>query len=201
MTLYNIMFEQNPKGDVILATLGLTRQDVGRFRDCFVADGKIAVYTRNGGGNRDCWHEDKGSGLERCKHASYLQEIDEVIYVPSDQVDDLLLKNPDWREGNIFMGGQQSMRTGKKVMNTFYDCLEPNSASCACPGCIIQYRLPKHPNYISSEDDDFDCTYATIYFSFPAEFAEQLKMLEAGEKFDPDARWIAAIEALKGMSK
>lgn len=53
MSLYNLVFGQNPAADMILATLGLTRGDCGRFRDCFVADSRIAVYTRNGGGNRD----------------------------------------------------------------------------------------------------------------------------------------------------
>lgn len=46
MSLYNMMFGSNPAADVILATLGLTKADTGRFRDCFIADGEIAVYTR-----------------------------------------------------------------------------------------------------------------------------------------------------------
>ena len=52
MSMYGLVFGTNPQADAILATLGLRRADCGRFRDCFVADGRIAVYTRNGGGNR-----------------------------------------------------------------------------------------------------------------------------------------------------
>ena len=118
MSMYNLVFGQNPVSDAILATLGLTRGDVGRFRDCFVANGEIAIYTRNGGGNRE----------------EYQSIIDE---------------------------------------------------------------LAKHPCYLRDEDDDFDHTYATIYFKFPDEYAEQLRKLDSGEKFDPDKRWLEAINALK----
>lgn len=133
MSMYNIIFGVNPLSVVVLATLGLTRKDVGRFRDCFVTeDNEIAVYTRNGGGNREHFDID---GTE---------------------------------EG----------------------------ADCDCTGCVINYRLPKHPNYLRDVDDDFDCTYATVYFSFPKEYGEQLKLLASG-KFDPDERWKGALDKLE----
>lgn len=115
MGLYNMIFGTNPLSDLLLATLGLTRNDVGRFRDTYIANGEIAVYTRNGGGNRE-------------------------DYMPD---------------------------------------------------------FSKHPCYLRDEDDDYDCTYATIYFSYPAEYAADLKKLEAGEPFDPDARWMALLDSLK----
>lgn len=118
MSMYGLVFGQNPASEVILATLGIKKEDTGRFRDCFIANGEIAIYTRNGGGNR----------------GEYQGVIDE---------------------------------------------------------------LAKHPCYLRDEDDDFDCTYATIYFKFPDEYAEELKKLDSGEKFDPSARWLAAIEAIK----
>lgn len=118
MSMYHLIFGQNPMSDVILAVLGLKRDDVGRFRDCFVTNGEIAVYTRNGGGNREA-HQD------------------------------------------------------------------------------VFDKLSKHPCYLRDEDDDFDCTYATIYFKFPDEFASDLTKLSNGEKFDPDKRWLDAIEALR----
>jgi hypothetical protein len=117
-----MMFERNPASDAILAALGLTRNDVGRFRDCFVAGGEIVVYTRNKGGNRDDYQ-------------------------------------------NVFD------------------------------------RLAQHPCYLRDEDDDFDCTYTAIYFRFPDEYAEELKQLDSGEKFNPSERWLSAIEALKGAAK
>lgn len=131
MTMYNMMFGQNPLSEIILASLGLTKRDVGRFRDCYVAEGKIVVYTRNGGGNRECWNQDKDDG------------------------------------------------------------------ECNCPGCTINFKLPKHPFYISDEDDEFDSTYASIYFKFPEEYAAGLAALDSGETWDPDKRWLDLIEKIK----
>ena len=130
--LYNMIFGMNDKADAILATLGLTRADVGRFRDCFVAERQIAVYTRNGGGNREHWDSYKSEEGENCK----------------------------------------------------------------CPGCTIQYGLRKHPQYVTDRDDDFDSTYATIYFRFPPELADDLEKLDSGQPFDPSQRWQDAIKAL-----
>lgn len=106
MSLYNAVFGQNDKADYLLGCLGLTKGDVGRFRNCFIEDGKIAVYTRNGGGNRESYED-------------------------------------------------------------------------------VFEELSEHPNYLSDADDSFDCTYATIYFSFPEQYKEQLEQIEespSGEK-------------------
>lgn len=69
MSLYNALFGQNPASDLLLAIVGLTRADVGRFRDCYVdTEGealRIAVYTRNGGGNREHYNDEKEPG-ESC---------------------------------------------------------------------------------------------------------------------------------------
>jgi hypothetical protein len=51
--------------------------------------------------------------------------------------------------------------------------------ACECPGCIIEHRLPKHPNYLSDHDDDFDCTYATIHFSVPEEHLARVNAMLA----------------------
>lgn len=136
MSMYNLVFGQNPLSDLLLATLGLKKSDVGRFRDCFISDGMIAVYTRNGGGNRDCWDYEKDA-----------------------------------------------------------------DGKCHCPGCVISEHLPAHPLYVRDEDDDFDCTYATIYFRFPDEFADDLKKLDSGETFEPSKRWIEAIEAISAPAR
>jgi len=97
MSLYNMLHGVNPVAGAVLNMLKLTPDDVGRFRDAFItADGKLAIYTRNGGGNRE--------------------EYDEV----------------------------------------FED-------------------LANHPEYLYDEDDDFDCTYATIYFNVPLEFKDDVK--------------------------
>lgn len=96
MSLYNMMFGKNPASEAILATLGLTTADVGRFRDCWVekadnGDVRVAVYTRNGGGNRS-WHDDleiendEGPGCDctGCvtrfrlpSHSNYIYDVDD----------------------------------------------------------------------------------------------------------------------------
>ena len=57
MSMYNMVFGTNKAGAAILATLGLTPGAFGRYRDAGVADGKIFVYTRCGGGNREGYQE------------------------------------------------------------------------------------------------------------------------------------------------
>lgn len=136
MSMYGMLFERNKHSSFILAMLGLTEQSVGRFRDAFISDGEIAIYTRNGGGNRDCWD------AEQPTH---------------------------------------------------------DSGECPCAGCVITYRLPKHPNYLRDQDDDFDSTYATIYFSIPPELAEIAKGFDSGS-FNGDARWAAKLDEIKASS-
>lgn len=58
MSLYNAIFGVNKTAPVVLHVLGLTTEAVGRFRDAWfekLPNGTIraAVYTRNGGGNRE----------------------------------------------------------------------------------------------------------------------------------------------------
>ena len=52
MSFYSLLFGRNSRAAVILGILGLTEGDFGRFRDVWVANGMIHVYTRVGGGNR-----------------------------------------------------------------------------------------------------------------------------------------------------
>ena len=55
MSLYNMLMGFNPACVVIMPMLGRKQEEYPRFRDCFVTDeGNIAIYTRVGGGNRDC---------------------------------------------------------------------------------------------------------------------------------------------------
>lgn len=119
--MFNMLFGKNPLSDMILATLGLTPGDFGRFRDCYIKDNQICVYTRCGGGNRE----------------DYQSVFDE---------------------------------------------------------------MEKHPCYYDDQDDDFDSTYATFYFSFPAEFAEDLAKLGNDEKLTPSEKWIKLFEEFNLLS-
>ncbi len=63
MSLYNILHGKNADSEVLLAGLGLTRNDFYRFRDVWVSeDDLIAVYTRGGGNNRECYELDYEDG-------------------------------------------------------------------------------------------------------------------------------------------
>jgi hypothetical protein len=62
MSMYGMVFGgENPTARALLKILEIT--NVGRFRDGWVERGEdgepvIAIYTRNGGGNRDCFCDD-----------------------------------------------------------------------------------------------------------------------------------------------
>jgi hypothetical protein len=58
-SLYNMLFGTNKFADVLLKMLGTERDQVPRFRDCFVSDdGKmVVIHTRTGGGNRDFYED------------------------------------------------------------------------------------------------------------------------------------------------
>jgi hypothetical protein len=86
--LYNAIFGENPFSDILLEIIGLKKEDTGRFRDCFIHEenGKtfIAVFTRNGGGNRGCWEDGKeGCNCYGCRmirledHPLYVRDFDD----------------------------------------------------------------------------------------------------------------------------
>lgn len=74
--LYNMLFGRNPYADILMAMLGLTPANVGRYRDCYPnEDGtRILVYTRNGGGNREQY---QAVIDELAKHPCYLSDCDD----------------------------------------------------------------------------------------------------------------------------
>jgi len=67
MGLYNVLHGVNPASLVLLRALGLRHYKLnpdgkwptGRFRDIHISGegDKIILFTRNGGGNRECWEE------------------------------------------------------------------------------------------------------------------------------------------------
>lgn len=84
MSMYNILNGVNPATFVVFPLLGLGHAEdckIPRFRDCFISkDNKhIEVYTRMGGGNRECTCKDdicKDEGKDRC-WACISEEIEE----------------------------------------------------------------------------------------------------------------------------
>lgn len=72
MSLYNMLFGKNPNTKEILAALGLEECQVERFRDCFIEDGKIVIFTRTGGGNREDYPNEA-----LVNHPNYLYDEDD----------------------------------------------------------------------------------------------------------------------------
>ena len=70
MSLYNMLFGVNSAAPVLLATLGLTANDVPRFRDCYLDGEQIVIHTRTGGGNRNYYDSE-----ESCR-ANYPEYFD-----------------------------------------------------------------------------------------------------------------------------
>lgn len=67
-------------------------------------------------------------------------------------------------------------------------------------GClsVTNDKLAEHPQYVRDADDDFDCTYADFYFSFPPEYAEDLNAISTaqGEPVRPSEKWQLMLDAL-----
>lgn len=76
--MYTMIFGTNPASDWLLSLLGLTRSDMGRFRDAWVQRNpmggglEIVVYTRNGGSNRPQHMPDFSN------HPRYLRDYDDT---------------------------------------------------------------------------------------------------------------------------
>ena len=62
MGLYNMLFGVNQTAPLLLAILGFKEADIPRFRDCYISNGQIVIYTRTGGGNRGYYES-----LESCR--------------------------------------------------------------------------------------------------------------------------------------
>jgi hypothetical protein len=122
MSLYNMLFGENPMAEKLLAVLGYTKADVGRYRDCYTIDeeGKIqiVVHTRNGGGNRE--------------------EYGEVLD-----------------------------------------------------------KLAQHPWWVKDQDDDFDCTYADVFFQPPEELQAAIKEIHDPSLPTPHEAWQILFKALE----
>lgn len=55
MSLYNMLFGENPLSSIVLGALGVTESDVPRFRDAYfdARASRLVIHTRTGGDNRE----------------------------------------------------------------------------------------------------------------------------------------------------
>jgi hypothetical protein len=140
MSLYNSLFGVNNKAGILLGVLGLRLGQIPRFRDAFLSDGKIAIYTRTGGGNREYYENESA-----CR-ANYPER---------------------------FVGDDS-------------------------PSGPWNQDLREVPGFLYDENDDYDSTYATFYYKFPDEYAEDLKALETSNPDKkPSAKFMEFIHSLE----
>lgn len=59
--------------------------------------------------------------------------------------------------------------------------------------------LSQHPLYAYDEDDDFDCTYADIYFVHPEGFGDILK--DMATNITPSEKWKILLQAFDKTDK
>lgn len=72
MSMYNLLFGKNKNSEVILALLGLKENDIERYRDVWMDEEGITIYTRTGGGNREDYPNEKLTS-----HPCYLRDEDD----------------------------------------------------------------------------------------------------------------------------
>lgn len=75
MSLYNMMFGYNPAVFLLLPMLGRPKEAYPRFRDCFITEDEkhILIYTRVGGGNRNCGYGEE----ELLKDPNFIRTFDD----------------------------------------------------------------------------------------------------------------------------
>lgn len=75
MNLYSLVFGENPDAASLLVTLGLKREDFGEYLDCWVSDGRIGVFSKDGG---DLRAVRKSVFALMRQHPNYLEDRDEI---------------------------------------------------------------------------------------------------------------------------
>lgn len=86
MSLYNMLFGVNGAAPVLLKIIGVDPKSIPRFRDCFMSDGHIVIYTRTGGGNRD-YYDGPNSDNEEGPWNSTMRESPYYQYDEDDDFD------------------------------------------------------------------------------------------------------------------
>ena len=89
MSFYNALFGMNSQADLILAAVGIHRNDVERFRDVSYGNGVVAVYTRTGGGNREVYPQAAMRSV-----AGWFDSTDDEF--DNTYCTDLINVNPKW---------------------------------------------------------------------------------------------------------
>jgi hypothetical protein len=73
MSLYNVVFGENEFASPLLVVLGLKREELPRYRDCWWNGKEVVLVTRSGGGNREAYQSINDA---LTFHAHYLRDED-----------------------------------------------------------------------------------------------------------------------------
>ena len=133
--LYNIINGYNMACVLILPMLGRKQEEYPRFRDCFVEDGMIAIYTRVGGGNRGC-----GFGEEELyKDPNFIKTYDDDF---DNTYATYLFNVPEkWKpDFNKIMDGNY-----KEVSDDYYNYVKEFYPVLAEKGIIDKVFRPSQP--------------------------------------------------------
>ncbi len=63
MSFYNMLFGENQSSELLLKILGITENDIPRYRDIYWNGKHIVIYTRTGGGNREFYENEESKIL------------------------------------------------------------------------------------------------------------------------------------------
>lgn len=160
MSLYNMLCGTDGYMDVALRVAGLEDKNVGRLRDAYFVmeddDIIVAVFTRNGGGNRECdrFYCDYKYSCYDCYYKGKNK------YIKDEDEDEEEEEDEDEEDEEEDDEDEKEDRSEK-----------------LCQGCIITHAEEIFSNFIRDEDDDCDCTYATMYFSILPEYEEEVDEL------------------------
>lgn len=147
MSLYNTLFKENEHAEALLEMLNLSREDFGRYRDCYLnKDGSnIIVYTRCGGDNR----EDYDYVFNNvCNHKYYITDYD-------DDFDNtycyFVFKTPDifLDETKKMSNGKDPDSVGEKFKKEIEEMKIPNSDAAKRAEALakqIQKGIEEQPN-------------------------------------------------------
>lgn len=75
MSMYNMLMGYNPACLFFMPMLGRKQEEYPRFRDCFISEDRkhIDIYTRVGGGNRNCGYGEE----ELYKDENFVETFDD----------------------------------------------------------------------------------------------------------------------------
>ena len=134
MSLYNILNGYNPCCLLVMPMLGRKQDEYPRFRDCFISEDeeRIVIFTRVGGGNRNC-----GYGEEELYNSPYFVKTYDDDYDPTYGYYEFNVPN-EWKDDfKKIVDGKLS-----EVSGDYYRCVSEFYPVLAKGGLIAEIFRP-----------------------------------------------------------